>query len=109
MATLSDLARTWGVSSPAASNYLKKYDQALRDEFGSRQGLGNMFTAEDALWRLKFIKSQYDKGVPRVTCARRLGISHSGLIQWLARWASDGIDAAIADLEDEDENVLLPS
>lgn len=109
LATLTDLAKTWGVSPPAASNYLKKYDCDLRDEFRTRQVLGNQFNRQDALWRLKFVKSQCDSGVPMVKISKRLGISQSGLVQWLERWASDDLEQAIADLEDYDENLLCAS
>jgi len=99
-ATLQDLANTWGVSKVAACNYLKKYDVRLQSYFGQRQSKGNLFTREEALWRLRFIRTHEIRGHPRVKIAKLLGISLAGLTQWIERWAPDGVQAAIEDLED---------
>lgn len=101
--TLPELAKTWGVTVAGASLYLRRHDQALRDHFGDRKGNGNLFSKEDALFRLRFVKKHTGLGHSRKKCAELLGIPRSGLHTWLRRWAPDGVDQAIEDLEDDDE------
>jgi predicted transcriptional regulator len=99
-ATLKDLADTWGVSKVAASQYLRRHDAGLREHFGANKGMGNLFSSKDALWRLKFVKQYQERGASQKKIAELLGMKRSGLHMWLGRWAPDGVDAAIEDLED---------
>lgn len=89
---MSDMARKWGVTLSAVSNFLARNDRALRRAFhaNSRPGMPPV-SNENKIARLRILKQLND-----------MGLSVGAFRAWCEMYAPDGADDALAELLDDE-------
>jgi len=96
---LTQFADRIGVTVAGAHNWLKRNG---RDELANLSIGGHGRPAHEALVWLLLLRVAMEFPGGQAKLARALGITHQNLYAFTTKWASDGVDRAIADLWPDD-------